>query len=421
MADNVAGGGGGGGAVKRMRAGSITGRLRTASDLEESGYINKTEKGVLKDLIISGDVVLQEALDKYERGDQSDIAIICKSLVGRRHSIDLLENLDLDFTFLANESGNYGADDLGVVGGGSSGIGHGNGGGIGGSSGGGSGGAPDPALQGRLSDFTAADIMIGDVMLNEGGTRGRRSSTIGSVDGMSSLFRTQGFDEAMGLNPTTGDDGFLAVQQQYHHQQQQLNAAGSGRGGTSTRRSNKSGIDPGIFDTQVDANAYAMHAQELMNSNGTSTRSGGRSAYVSRSSTGSSKRATLTSDIYGTANSARTFEQMFGTAAGVGVMWSRGIGPDGKIIGAEKGYVGAYSPEQRKKRIERFIEKRARRVWTKKVKVRIESVCACVRARVRLQLSSHPLFPSSPLPPSPRSTMCARTLQTAGSESRGAL
>jgi hypothetical protein len=34
--------------IKRHRAGSISGRLRTASDLEESGLIDKHQKGVLK-------------------------------------------------------------------------------------------------------------------------------------------------------------------------------------------------------------------------------------------------------------------------------------------------------------------------------------------------------------------------------------
>ena len=33
-----------------------------------------------------------------------------------------------------------------------------------------------------------------------------------------------------------------------------------------------------------------------------------------------------------------------------------------------EGYIGAYSPEERKKRIARFIEKRNRRVWSKRVK-----------------------------------------------------
>lgn len=34
--------------TKRHRAGSISGRLRTASDLEECGFIDKSQKGVLK-------------------------------------------------------------------------------------------------------------------------------------------------------------------------------------------------------------------------------------------------------------------------------------------------------------------------------------------------------------------------------------
>lgn len=33
---------------KRFRAGSISGRLRTASDLEEIGFIDKNQKGILK-------------------------------------------------------------------------------------------------------------------------------------------------------------------------------------------------------------------------------------------------------------------------------------------------------------------------------------------------------------------------------------
>lgn len=59
--------------MKRARAGSISGRLRSASDLEEKGLIDKSQKGVLKDLIISGDSELQAALDLYDRGDASQL------------------------------------------------------------------------------------------------------------------------------------------------------------------------------------------------------------------------------------------------------------------------------------------------------------------------------------------------------------
>lgn len=59
--------------MKRARAGSISGRLRSASDLEEKGLIDKSQKGVLKDLIISGDAELQAALDLYDDGDASQL------------------------------------------------------------------------------------------------------------------------------------------------------------------------------------------------------------------------------------------------------------------------------------------------------------------------------------------------------------
>eukprot|EP00608_Synchroma_pusillum_P007961 CAMPEP_0198437542 /NCGR_PEP_ID=MMETSP1452-20131203/47386_1 /TAXON_ID=1181717 /ORGANISM="Synchroma pusillum, Strain CCMP3072" /LENGTH=159 /DNA_ID=CAMNT_0044158111 /DNA_START=1 /DNA_END=477 /DNA_ORIENTATION=+ len=87
--------------MKRSRAGSISGRLRACSDLEESGVINHAQKGVMKDLIISGDEALRAALDVYDdTGDASHLHALMRQglLNGRRHSIDLLE--DLDFSFL---------------------------------------------------------------------------------------------------------------------------------------------------------------------------------------------------------------------------------------------------------------------------------------------------------------------------------
>lgn len=50
-----------------------------------------------------------------------------------------------------------------------------------------------------------------------------------------------------------------------------------------------------------------------------------------------------------------------------------------------RGYVGAYSPEQRRKRIEKFLEKRNRRVWTKKVKYDVRKNFADSRLRVKVR------------------------------------
>eukprot|EP01083_Nonionella_stella_P153490 493217_1 len=96
---------------KRARAGSfstISGRLRSMSDLETRGIIDRQQKGILKDLIISGDDALQKAIDKYEGGDTSALESMIKSgaLQSKNTSdIDLLGDLDLDFLSMKSEFG----------------------------------------------------------------------------------------------------------------------------------------------------------------------------------------------------------------------------------------------------------------------------------------------------------------------------
>ena len=47
------------------------------------------------------------------------------------------------------------------------------------------------------------------------------------------------------------------------------------------------------------------------------------------------------------------------------------------------GWIGAYSPEARKRRVARFHGKRARRVWTKRVKYDVRKNFAETRLRVK--------------------------------------
>ena len=91
---------------KKLRAGSVSGRLRTASDLEELGYIDKNQKGVIKDLIISGNADVQKALDKYRLGDHKQLEDMIRQgeFSARRHSIDLLEGLDLEYLQVPSSS-----------------------------------------------------------------------------------------------------------------------------------------------------------------------------------------------------------------------------------------------------------------------------------------------------------------------------
>lgn len=86
---------------------SISGRLRSMSDLEDRGIIDRQQKGVLKDLIISGDDDLQVALDKWDGGDKSALESIVSTLKTKNSSdIDLLGDLDLDF--LSMSAADYG-------------------------------------------------------------------------------------------------------------------------------------------------------------------------------------------------------------------------------------------------------------------------------------------------------------------------
>jgi hypothetical protein len=72
-----------------------------SSELEEKGMIDREQKGILKDLIISGqDNELQSALDRYEQGDHTMLESMVQSgtLSNRAAAeIDLLGDLDLDF------------------------------------------------------------------------------------------------------------------------------------------------------------------------------------------------------------------------------------------------------------------------------------------------------------------------------------
>lgn len=57
------------------------------------------------------------------------------------------------------------------------------------------------------------------------------------------------------------------------------------------------------------------------------------------------------------------------------------------VTGTEKrppGYIGAYTPEERRRKIEKFLDKRTRRVWTKKVKYDVRKNFADSRLRIKV-------------------------------------
>jgi hypothetical protein len=80
---------------------SISGRLRSASDLEDIGIISNDQKSIIKDLLIAGNDQVQAAIDKYESGDSSALEeMISSGAFSRSVDVDLLGDLDLDLDFL---------------------------------------------------------------------------------------------------------------------------------------------------------------------------------------------------------------------------------------------------------------------------------------------------------------------------------
>jgi hypothetical protein len=94
---------------KRARSGSVSGRLRSASEfLEERGLLDRQTKDILKDLIIIGDEELQRAIDSYEAGDPARLEEMINSgaLQNRLpNDIDILDDLDMDFLTMHTDGG----------------------------------------------------------------------------------------------------------------------------------------------------------------------------------------------------------------------------------------------------------------------------------------------------------------------------
>jgi CCT motif len=114
---------------KRARSGSVSGRLRSASEyLETKGLLDPTTKGILKDLIIIGDEVLQRALDQYESsGDATALEEMIRSGALQERlpqDLDLLGDLDLDFLTVQDHGYNgVGVDDRDATGAAHAGLG----------------------------------------------------------------------------------------------------------------------------------------------------------------------------------------------------------------------------------------------------------------------------------------------------------
>ncbi|GMF32613.1 unnamed protein product [Phytophthora lilii] len=289
--------------TKRGRSGSISSRLLSASDLEERGYIDRYQKGVLK----VSDEALQKALEKFDAGDPTTLEAMLDSgaLNRKSSSIDLLDDLDLGFLNVGSlgdtpkdefQSGarNQSLDEWDELG-----------------------------FDSSFADVSARDILDGEFY----------SSSLGAS--LPNSLPSMG----LGITPPAGfsfAEDFLE---------------------------NQVKAEPGIKnDGKSDATAGKTSASA------TSTTATSSSAAATAAASSLSTSRPIGIPGAAGAGAARTFGGIDGAK-----------GKDGQ----KQNFVGAYSPDSRRKRIEKFLDKRQKRVWRKEVKYDVRKNFADSRLRVK--------------------------------------
>mmetsp|Transcript_19934 Transcript_19934/g.19249 ORF Transcript_19934/g.19249 Transcript_19934/m.19249 type:complete len:470 (-) Transcript_19934:5-1414(-) len=424
---------------KRGRSESISGRLRAASDLEEIGWIDKCQKGVIKDLIISGDPTLRSALDKYENGDAHDLeAMIKRGMLERRPSLDLLDGLDLDFLTVGYGGGDLDGDqgtafdyendfffdedfnsksdesDLFKMGPGPR---------------AGSLGRADSlgrtdSLGGDSGSFDLGGIFFEGLGGNKLGTGRKHSLTDGTGSNRKySLSNGSRWEDIGGEVDMFAYQSMAAsLQAQTKHKKAPKGSNGVGLGSplkgvkaapsSSSGAESKNGHIDGKVSIKIEKNGNDT-TSSLLPPHMQQNRQGQRSVstegipltqqQLQQQHLRQQQLTQMQQKNYGTENHHPNGRMTSIPEDSEGVphkniypqpqdyksILSSLYNPDGTLCDSAsmprglKGYVGAYSPEARRERIERFLAKRDKRVWTKKVKYDVRKNFADSRLRVK--------------------------------------
>ncbi len=390
---------------QRIRSGSISGRLRSASELEEKGLIDRMQKGALKNLIMSGDEELLSALDKFTvEGDSAELHALLKSgaLEGAPGlDLDLLMD-DLDLNFLQLTSGGGGGGQAGHA------------------------GAEVENYQFDMDDM--ASFIVGDPSAGSAGAGSFvEDDLLAGLDRVSgvlgrSMSPGQG-GTGFGLSPF-GEDGGLpaflvSVKEEVAAPSivDRSKPAGPGRAKVIKRELSIKNKPPSAVSSAAKgidipkskkvgssvANVAATVGAAMANKNqavggaakGNSTHGGKTSpvasgaagasaigASSSSSSASSSMAASLLMPVPSSLSSPASAGA--GVAKEPGAAGGSGTGP---VFGADKDankhYIGAYSPESRRLRLEKFWDKKKNRIWDRKVKYDVRKNFADSRVRVK--------------------------------------
>eukprot|EP00573_Skeletonema_grethae_P004441 CAMPEP_0201694918 /NCGR_PEP_ID=MMETSP0578-20130828/7016_1 /ASSEMBLY_ACC=CAM_ASM_000663 /TAXON_ID=267565 /ORGANISM="Skeletonema grethea, Strain CCMP 1804" /LENGTH=635 /DNA_ID=CAMNT_0048180669 /DNA_START=165 /DNA_END=2072 /DNA_ORIENTATION=+ len=340
---------------KRMRAGSISGRLRSMSDLEDNGIINRDQKALLKDLIIAGDSSVQGAIDRYESGDTSALEEMIKSgaLLSRSSDVDLLGDLDLDFL-------NVGGDDTDMMFGDMEGIEGGN----------------DQAhsgvpIAGEVSRDSVEPIQFSRVSRARGD----------SIDDIN-LHRMRANSLALpgflldGANPDDAfgqwlDQNVAASQQRQNSSECDALMGGKNAVTPTSKTTSKSKAGQGKTKTKKDKNDSSSPTKKKE-----------RKPYTrkkDKAESGKKKGDGKDDDGPKVVKSGLGRPRSMSDPNLTVKLDEHGL----LDVKGPEGWVGAYSPTSRELRINKFLAKRNHRVWVKKVKYDVRKNFADSRLRVK--------------------------------------
>ena len=372
---------------KRARSGSVSSRLRSASDyFEQKGLLDRQTKGILKDLVIIGDVEMEEALKRYEAGDPAVLESMIRSGALQNRlpkDLDLLGDLDFDFLNM-----NDGEMDL---------EGHHS--------------QPSEMLFGPST--RSQPIPMSQYSINGQGVENGSHDGIGDLDFTGEFSMDQHHPQSYGSSQQPSAAASPSEMSEYERRMRSNSLFTALMNDTSPHDASQA--IQSIQGQWVQSGTPPLVSQPQEKVQGgikirkTSQQKGQPSQQVSRQQSGITasleaekkrrekeakreKKEQRKAERERKAQEKRKEEaEMEEHVPGSGkpyplddpqlVVTTDTMGL--RQVQRPEGWVGAYSPESRKVRIERFMEKRNHRVWTKSVKYDVRKNFADSRLRVK--------------------------------------
>lgn len=376
------------------------------SDLEDAGTISREQKSILKDLIIAGDDSVQGAIDRYEAGDASALEEMIRGgyLLARSSAdVDLLGDIDLDFLNVHedDEEGDGGGmmfgnmDEIGdgaqqpVGGGGSS------RGGAGGRTGGANDGIGDLEFNG--DDFAPSFVSSSAQSAHhhypsqQVATRGARGNSVDDFEFHRYRANSLAVPGSLLDGANTDDESQIS----FGRWMDQHVSVGGTRECELLMASKFEGLPNSTTMEAAASDVKKTKAKKEKTKKAPSSSPVKKEKKDPRERKSQSKMKDMMEGI-SSSNAVSIPEDEFDEVSeevqsGLGRPRSMSdpnlsvrLDDHGLLhVDGPEGWVGAYSPDSRQLRVNRFLEKRNHRVWVKKVKYDVRKNFADSRLRVK--------------------------------------